>query len=274
MPYQQSISFSGHMVSLRWPDLKSIVASKTMLMQHVVTSDGYTVFAVDGQITYAASLISSDVSNQYAWGDDYSQAQNDNDLVDFVTNFQSLSNKPIELRSADGRIVVRTTTANKAKNANLRIFSFVAGDPSTLINQDSNYNALHDITMTCYDVNGVSTTDPTQSVKSVIDLEPHYNFEVIGGWIDTPASLVGGTSGKWWISCVGVPDIPAAYGGSVNFVYPANLELVYTQKVISDGRASQYLIYDPTHHTNKLRWIMKHPTSATASVQIYIETFV
>lgn len=259
-------------IDKRWTDFKSIVNSKGLSLQWEDVEGRYVLFAIDQIIVYRSDIWHD--ASQFPGPPDYTQTQNDADCTDFETNYKSTTNTVLIPKSADGRMVVRMTTASKARNFNLRIFSFLAGDHTTLKNQDSNYNALSDITMTCYDVGGVVTTDPTTAVKTVVDLEPHYNFEIIGGWIDTPPGLVGGTSGDWWISCVGVPDIPYTYGGSVNFVYPANLEIVYTQKVVSDGRASQYLIYSPTYHTNKVRWIMKHPVNANAQVQIYVETFV
>lgn len=259
-------------VDKRWSDFKSTTSSKGLSIQFEDVDGRYIVFAIDQIIVYRCDVWHDDT--KFPAPPDYTQDQNDADCADFETNFKSTANAVLVPKSADGRTVVRMTTASKSRNFNLRIFSFLAGDPSSLVNQDANFNALSDITMTCYDVGGVVTTDPAQAVKSVLDLEPPFNFEIIGGWIDTPASLLGGTSNKWWISCVGVPDVPFVYGGSVNFVYPVNMELVYTQKIMSDGRASQYLVYDPTHHTNKIRWIMKHPTSPGARVQIYIETFV
>lgn len=175
----------------------------------------------------------------------------------------------------DGRLTIRNTTASKCHNFSLRVFSFTFGDPSTLKNlRPSDFSPLSDVTMTCYDSGGAVTTDPTQAVKTVLDFEPTYNYEVIGGWVDLPSGLIGGTTGSYWVSCIGVPDIPSAYGGSIPFVYPVNLEHAFTQKVVSDGRATQYLTYDPVHHTSKLRWIFLHPVSSGFGLQIYVETFV
>ena len=102
------------------------------------------------------------------------------------------------LSAADGRLVVRTTTASKTRNFNLRVFSFKPGDDTSLVNQDSNFNTLSDITIKTYDGAGAITHDSALAVKTVLDVEPTYNFEVIGGWIDVPVSIAGGTTGLWW----------------------------------------------------------------------------
>jgi hypothetical protein len=257
----------------RWTTWKGLYATKGAACQY--TSDGitYTIRFYDGSDAHLCTIWLGTVPAAVIAGG-YSQAQNNSDKSDFETNFKPTANAPVQPKAADGRPDVRMTAASKARNFNLRIFSFATGIPSSLVNKDSNFNNLSDITLTCYDGSGNPTTDPTVAVKTVADLEPTFNYEVIGGWIDTPSSILGGVTGEWWISCVGIPDIPFAYGGSVNFVYPANLELVYTQKIVSDGRASQYLTYSPTYHTNKLRWIMKHPANVGTAVQVYVETFV
>src|SRR6185436_1975610 len=98
------------------------------------------------------------------------------------------------------------------------------------------------------------------AVKTVLDWEPLYNYEIIGGSIDIPPAIVGSTPAGWLVCAIGIPHIPAIYGGSVSFVYPCDLALVYTNHVVSNGRATQYLTYSPTYHTNKMRWIFKHPS--------------
>lgn len=178
------------------------------------------------------------------------------------------------LQAEDGRLVIRNTTANRTKNFNLKVFSFQPGVTTSVEEKDIDFSNMHDMTAVCYDVNGAVTTDPTQAVKTVLDWEPPYNYEVIGGWVDVPPIVVGTAPDTWYVTCIGVPDVPQAYGGSVPFVYPCDIALVTTMKVVSDGRATQYLAYNPVYHTNKLRWIFHHPASSSnPRFQIYVEMF-
>lgn len=180
-------------------------------------------------------------------------------------------------RAGDGRPTVRVTTANRTKNFCLNSFEFVPGDKTSLHNRKMvgiDFVEANEVTMTCYGPGNVVTIDPAVAIKTVLDLEPPYNYEVIGGWVDVPPGVQGGNTGQWIIGVIGIPDLPTVpWGGSVPFVRPTNLECVYETKIVSDGRATQYLTYNPIYHTNKLRWILTHPPSTTGRFQVYVETF-
>jgi hypothetical protein len=149
----------------------------------------------------------------------------------------------------------------------------VPGTPGSLSFYNQDLTARSGITVTCFDANGAVTTDPAVAVKTFVDYEPAFDYEALGGWIDIAPNVVGSTPGQHILAVTGVPDIPFAYGGSVPFVYPVDLALVYTSRVVSDGRASQYLVYDPVYHTNKMRWTFWHETSNPHRYQVYLETF-
>lgn len=277
--YVQSVDFSSAAkVTLRWPDFKSLViTSKALPVQYVEDPGTYTVWGLDGSVVYVTMLVKSSLSSNFPFDQmspDYSQSQNDTDCAEWEATYKSAANTVLVPHAADNRPAVRMTTANKTKNFNLKVFSFCPGNTSSLANKSATLTDLTDVTMTCYDSGGNTTTDPTQAVKTVLDYEPPFNYEVIGGWIDVPSSIAGGSTDNWWISCIGVPDIPSSLGGSIPFVYGTNLESVYTNKVVSDGRATQYLVYNATYHTNKLRWILAHPTGTNPRFQVYLETFV
>jgi len=176
----------------------------------------------------------------------------------------------------DGRISVRTTAVITAKNFQLKVFSFVPGDPSSLhdkkVSGTSMVNA-NTVTMTCYDGSDTVTTDPASAVKTVLDYEPSWDYEVISGKLVTPEVIRTGTTEQWFVAVIAVPDIPAIYGGSIQFVTPVNLEVLGDGYVVSDGRAAKYLTYNATYHTNKIRWIFWHPTGSHPRFQIYVETF-
>jgi hypothetical protein len=249
----------------------------TVPTYYVTQGDGgYDLFVV-GDETFIRSTIAGDAtSDKSDFETNYKTAATSTASADDARVLGTVANHIPLLtpRAGDGRPTVRITTANRTKNFRLKVFSFCPGDATTLMNKSSTFTNNTDVTMTCYNAEGSVTTDKDQAVKSIIDYEPTHDYEVIGGWIDVPTSVKGGTTGLWWISCIGVPDLPAAYGGSVQFVTGTNLEAVYTQKVVSDGRATQYLTYNATYHTNKLRWITLHPTGTNDRFQIYVETFV
>lgn len=95
MTYQQDLQFNlGAVVTLRWPDFKAILAAKGLSPQYVTRVDSYTVFAVDGNISYVCILIFLEKSEEFPFAEDYSREQNDTDLAEFIASYQSHSNKP------------------------------------------------------------------------------------------------------------------------------------------------------------------------------------
>lgn len=185
----------------------------------------------------------------------------------------------------DGRPDIRVTTAKRTTNFNLRAMSFTTSKANSIHNINPVTDAdWGDFTMALkkWDAteNGgaggwVTATDD-DAEKTVLDWEPHYNFEIIGGYLDLPTALKDGTTDQWFLACIGVPDYAPAYGGQVPYISEINLEAVTTSKVTSDGRAISYLAYNygGAPHTNRLRFIVKHPAGAQKRFQLYVEHYV
>lgn len=263
-----------HHLNVTYSTIKTIINTiPTFYLQQ--GDGGYDLFVV-GDDSFVQTHVSGDSDDKSDFDSHYKSSAVAVSSADDAKVLGNVANKVpfVAPRAGDGRPTVRITTANRTKNFRLKVFSMCPGDSASLLNKTATFTNAGDVVMTSYDASGVVTTDPSAAVKTTVDYEPTHDYEVIGGWIDVPDSIAGGTSGEWWISCIGIPDIPAAYGGSVQFVTGTNLEAVYTRKVVSDGRATQYLTYNSTYHTNKLRWTILHPVGSNPRFQIYVETFV
>lgn len=282
MPVSLSSQFTQR--SYLWTDWKAVEAIKGGQYQYDDDGVIYTAWFYDGPEVHVCTIWKGVVPDGILSGG-YTQTQNDSDKSDFETNFKSEGNALIARRSEDGRPLQVFTITKTATNFQLRVFSFQTSTPSSLHNA-SPTGAMTDVTMTCYDVSGtnVTTGDLTTVVKTVMDLETTYPMEVVGGWLDIPdashAAIVTSGPGTYYVSSIGVPDVPSAYGGSIPFVYEVDLALLpaYETRVVSDGMATQYLkptvIGGTDYHTNKLRWIFKHPVGATLWFQTALRTFV
>lgn len=274
---KQSASFNATVtVECCWADFKSFVASKGLLHQFVEDSDTLTAFAIDGNVAYKAFLVKAPESNVYPFTPDYDKAANDADLAEFEASFRATGNRTLDPRASDGRLTVRQSTANRMGNFKLRAVTFVTAKSGSLHNvspiTDADYG---DVTVKLYDALGALTTNEADAVKTVVDFEPHYDYEIIGGFIDLPAELKGGATNQWYISAVGVPDYPPAYFGQVDFASEVNLEAVTNQRIISDGRAVSFMPYNygGNPHTNLMRFTVKHPAGAQMRFACYLEHF-
>lgn len=222
------------------------------------------------------ATLADDIAASYSGG----QVQATTDLVDFTTNVQPTCNSVIDRKAADGRPMQVHTITKFTTNFQLRPFSFQTSTPSSLHNS-SPTAVMSDISMKCYDVSGADvTSSPATAVKTVLDFEPAYAYEVIGGWLDIPdgtkTQATTDGPGNWLASAIGVPDVPAIYGGSIPFVYEVDVALIPSGegRILSDACATSYLKPNATYHTSKIRWIIKHPTGAAQWFQVFVRTFV
>ena len=68
-----------------WTDFKSVVSTKSLLMQYEQDANAYYIFAVDGEIVYVCYIYKGTVPDP----NNYSQGQNTTDSTDWTTNYQS-----------------------------------------------------------------------------------------------------------------------------------------------------------------------------------------
>ena len=131
MSYSRLIQFnSGVVVTLRWPDFKTSVTAKSLRMQYVETDDSYTVFALDGTISYQCLLIKTAVSSSYPFSNnspDYLQAQNDTDVAEFEGTYKTSGNSLI--KSVEGLISFVSGYSSTSNSARATILATAYTEP-------------------------------------------------------------------------------------------------------------------------------------------------
>jgi hypothetical protein len=192
------------------------------------------------------------------------------DYVD-LENFNEVATNATSRSSWDGRQEVRITPALNGARLHLIPIYFKTADSSSLHNVGPE-RALTDITYTMLDADEDVTTDPQEAVATLIDFEPEFNYEIMGGSLLIDPTLIGGTSDAWWGIIVGVPDLPSSVGGSVPFSREFNLEMCGTSQEM-DGVATTFMLYHPLYHTGKIRAHIKHPVGASKRFQFFLRTF-
>jgi hypothetical protein len=152
--------------------------------------------------------------------------------------------------------------------ASLEVTTSLLSSGVSLNYDNSNRN---DLTLKFYDSSMTElTTQPTidsSCVVTVFDFEPLFDYEIIGGFVtiaETPTSDV-----RMWV--IGVPDIPASYGGSKIMANGPNFR--FTQTVKTDGRVAKRMTYDAAYHTNKLRFIVRHPIAERHNFMLNLEYY-
>jgi hypothetical protein len=202
---------------------------------------------------------------------DYSTPESET-YVTFLNSF-NYNNKDI-----DGAMIVRTKAAKKGWSFwAVPIEINTSTIDASVFCKDSAGNNIPGISAKIYDSEGIQITVPglaninlSLATKTVIDFEPPFDYEMIGGALrinSNPAQDV-----RLWI--VGAPDIPAQFGGSKEFASGINLKFLAPDSTFDiDGRVSKYVTYNPVDHRGKLRIILTHPPGLNLNCQIIIHTY-
>lgn len=207
----------------------------------------------DAGISYDGETVISGVSNQL------------NALKGFAT--------PID---SDGVALARTKMTQSGWHYQMYGFEFQTATLNSVVNNDVDGSNLGHVSIKFYNNSDVELTAGTQleldldCVKTVIDFEPPWDYEIIGGQFRQLA--LPGSDLRMHV--VAVPDLTLEQGGSVPFVNNVNLKFVGTEDMIqTDGRTSKKLTYDAVYHTNKIRFIFEHGLLLNHKIHLMIELF-
>lgn len=181
------------------------------------------------------------------------------DCEDFEANYKTKAILKDEI-SADG------VTMNRVTHVNLtRIFRshFVLIKTSTKECTDPEF-----FNVKFYNEVGEETNDGTQAIKTAIDFEPAFNYEIFGGGIECIEEL----DSDFYISAIIAPDVPEAMGGSIE-VIRKKLILKPSESVFRAGIGTRELTYNPQYHSNKLRLIFDHTMAVQKRFQIEVQYY-
>ncbi len=190
------------------------------------------------------------------------------EYIKFVNTF-NYNNK-----DTDGALIVRNKAAKKGWSFWAVPVEITTSTLATMFSQTSDGANIPWINCKIYDgsndeitVPGLAGINLTACVKTVIDFEPTFDFEIIGGALrinSNPSQDI-----RLWI--VGAPDIPALYGGSKEFASGINLKFLAPDSSFEiDGRVTKFLTYNAVTHQGKMRIILKHPAGVQVNMQLVI----
>lgn len=246
-----------------WSILKQFVTDRSLSIQWIDIYGKYYLTALDANFKLETIIIKSD------------SPETDSDQYDFESNFKTNGNKRIsEPKDSDGSPLQRIKITTAGWNFQLHGVEFTTSKLDSIFSKKDNGSDFGFTTIKCYDANNVllQTQDDCDigAVKTIIDWEPNHDYEIIGGMFKQ--HTVPSTDVRLWV--VGVPDVPAIYGGSKLFTSNINLKFLGLEEGIkADGRSSKYLTYNAINHTNKLRIILKHDTGIKHDIHLILEIF-
>lgn len=273
-----AISIAPHYTQriYQWTAWKAVYSAKGSLFQYDDDGNTYTIYSYDGPEVHICQIYKNEVP--WASVDTYSQSQNDADKADFEANYKSSGNQPLYQSDTDGAQITRNKAAKKGWSfwaIPIEITTSTLG--GSIYCKDSSGTDIPGITSKIYNssdveitVAGLANINLGTAVKTIVDFEPNFDYEIIGGALrinSNPSQDI-----RLWI--VGAPDIPAIYGGSKEFASGINLKFIPANGEFSvDGRVTKFIKYSASTHSGKLRLILKHPAGAAVNMQFVIHLY-
>lgn len=243
-----------------WQELKSFADERGLSIQYVDFTTRYFLCAIDGAFELSCTI------------DIESPASVDQD--DFETNYMPNGNILLEPKDLDSSILVRTKAAPQGWTFQARSVEFETSQLSSMYSKKNTLDDYGDCTIKFYDSNGTELTTQgtcdSSCVKTVLDFEPVYDFEIIGGLSKIAATPTNDV--RLWV--VGVPDVSVESGGSKEMISGINLKFITANdRLIVDGRTSKRMAYNATYHTNKLRIIVRHTAGEKHKIMMVFEYY-
>lgn len=182
----------------------------------------------------------------------------------------AVDSPPVDI---DGRSLIRPVAAKAGWTYFYCPIEFTTAKLNSLNSKKHDNTNRSGISYKIYDSNDAEITEvqnEVNAVKTVVDFEPTYDYEVIGGQLQQHTKPT--TNVRVWV--IAVPDVAEQYGGSKEIVGGANLKFIdSTDKINADGRVSKYMTYNATNHTNKIRVILRHDAGIQHCAMLILEMF-
>ncbi len=249
---------------VNWESFKAFVEPRFLSIQEVKERGKYLLEAHDGNVKLECVIPADEEAVQGSEQEDYEQ------------NYQVNANKSFS--DIDGTPFQRYKASKKGWTYLAVPFEFQTSRLSDLtFQQDHTGNNRTWFTCKIYNDSDVEITTAgilnanlNTAVKTVIDFEPPFDYEIIGGNLRTVNSITADV--RLWI--VGAPDIPAQYGGSKEMAGGINLKYLSPGQIYSvDGRVTKMLPYSATTHSNKLRLIFKYAAGTNEQMAVNFEIY-
>ena len=247
-------------MNVDWSTFKAFVTARSVSIQYVLVADTYWLKAFDGPFELSTTIFK------------HTTPPVGGEQEEFETNFIPISNT--SYTDGEGSLLNKLKMAPKGWTYQLRNIGLKTSTINSLANDDHEGNDLGGVTLKFYDnvdaeitVQGTADTD---CVKTVLDIEPAYTYEVIGGWLSVHENITDDIR----LYVVGAPDVPEYLGGSKLMI--ANLNARYidpSERILLDGRTTKRMTYDAVYHTSKLRLILLHAAGIAKDFQISLEIF-
>lgn len=246
-------------LQVEWANVKDFINNRNAPFFYVVGGNRYHIVAVDGAIELICLLPK------------VTSPDTDSEQYDFEQNYMSKASSKINPLDSDNAQLVRIKTNTSGWFFQDRYLNFSTSTLNSLHNAGPDGSDRGDANLKFYDANDVELTTQNDidasCVKTVLDVEPPYDFEIIEGGCfvkEMPTTPVH-------VTVIMAPDVPAPNG---NKCILSGADLSEQASYEIEGRSVKRLNYNATYHTNKLRAVVRHSAGVKLKINFDIDHFI
>lgn len=250
---------------ITWTMFKSMMVTKGLSPQYMEDDTKYILKLFEGPMHLVDCIIYKGLNTE--------------DQQDFETNYKATANQSVLNQfDTDGAQIVRVKAAKRGWSFWAIPIEFTTSTiGGSMFCQLSDGTNIPGISCKIYNASDEEITSPGlldanlgTCVKTVIDFEPSFDYEIIGG--DLRINSNPSQDIRLWI--IGAPDIPVGSGGSKEFASGVNLKFMAPDASFDiDGRVTKALTYNSLTHQGKMRILLKHPAGTQVNMQIVIQIY-
>ena len=116
---------------------------------------------------------------------------------------------------------------------------------------------------------GEETDNSSEAVKTAVDFEPPFDYEIYGGGIETLEDM----SSEFYVSAIIAPTIAKENGGRI-YNIRNQLLLQPRENVFKSGIGPAELFYTESQHTNLIRIQLSHDKNIQNKFQLELQYYV
>jgi len=182
------------------------------------------------------------------------------DCEDFENNYKSKAILKNDIAS-DGYKYQKVTHVKEGRTLS-KIYTLITTSTKTHNDKTGYINVL------LFDSEGNETEDSNLAVKTVLDFEPPFDYEIYGGGLEVFNDL----QNEFYFSVILVPDIPVGQGGSKVIIINRVVKGSKTEIEIAPLGATE-LLYNENLHTNKVRISIEHDAGIQQEFQTEVHYY-
>lgn len=246
------------MITVDWKTFKSYVDARSISVQFVDANGNYYMKAIFDKFELSCIL---------------NKSLNSDDTAEFEANYKGNGNQPFFPMDSDRTPIVRTKIVKAGSTFRSQSSEVTFSTLTGLLAKKNDASDVPNMSCSIFDGGGnqiVSSLLANTAVKTVIDWEPTFDYELIGHRIRILSNSL--VDVRLWI--VVTPDIADSAGGSIEIVSGMNLRyLPAGQEAVIDARVAKLLQYNAVSHSNKIRFIFKYPVTTNNTVMVSTELY-